>query len=395
MQKKGFIFILFLIIIFNFLKANDSIEFKKLTFNGYFSFVSTTFSYEKLDNNPLLENLVHNRINLGYDFFNYLKLNLSFRNRLIYGETVKYSFYSDGLRNLAKDYGVIKLTKNILENNSLILNSSIDRINFIYSKNNFEFTFGRQRINWAQTFVWNPNDIFNVYSFFDIDYPERPGCDAVLLRYYTTSLSSIEIATKLNDSKKITSAMLYKFNKKGFDIQVLGGIYESNDLIIGSGWSGNFKEISFRGEMSYFRSIKNLLKDTASTFLVSLGSEYFFSNKTLIQLEFLYNNNVPKDFNTGNLFSYFTENLSIKNLSFVKYNLFAQVNYQLTPILNFSLAVMYFPEKKGFFLGPSVSRSFSNDFDFSFYFQNFQGNFLTNEHVDKIRIGYIRFRYSF
>ena len=43
------------------------------------------------------------------------------------------------------------------------------------STEGFIATAGRQRINWGQTFVWNVNDVFNAYSYFDFDYKERPG----------------------------------------------------------------------------------------------------------------------------------------------------------------------------------------------------------------------------
>ena len=33
--------------------------------------------------------------------------------------------------------------------------------------------------------VWNPNDLFNAFSFVDFDYEERPGSDALRIQKYT------------------------------------------------------------------------------------------------------------------------------------------------------------------------------------------------------------------
>ncbi len=88
----------------------------------------------------------------------------------------------------------------------------------------FQVTLGRQRINWGQTFVWNPNDIFNAYSYFDFDYIERPGSDAVRLQYFPSSSSVAEFAVKVDDENDITAAGLYRFNKWGYDIQFLAGL---------------------------------------------------------------------------------------------------------------------------------------------------------------------------
>ncbi|MCG8318265.1 MAG: hypothetical protein MI921_02070 [Cytophagales bacterium] len=49
---------------------------------------------------------------------------------------------------------------------------------------------GKHRINWGKSYVWNPNDVFNAYSFFDFDYEERRGTDALLIKYTTSPFSS-------------------------------------------------------------------------------------------------------------------------------------------------------------------------------------------------------------
>ncbi len=75
---------------------------------------------------------------------------------------------------IGADDGLVDMSWNIVEKQSFLLNTTIDRLWFDLHFNKFQVTVGRQRINWGQTFVWNPNDIFNAYSFFDFDYVERP-----------------------------------------------------------------------------------------------------------------------------------------------------------------------------------------------------------------------------
>ena len=83
----------------------------------------------------------------------------------------------------------------------------------------------RQRVNWSQTLIFNPNDIFNGYSFFDFDYPEKAGSDAVRLYYYPSVVSVIEVAAKLNRFGQLSAAALHRFNVSGWGVQVLGDRY--------------------------------------------------------------------------------------------------------------------------------------------------------------------------
>ena len=150
------------------------------------------------------------------------------------------------------DNGFVRLSDNLSKGNSYVLNSKIDRAYIDYTKDKFQVTIGRQRINWGQCFTWNPNDLFNAYSFFDFDYVEKPGSDAIRMQYYSTNTSTFEFAVKADNNSKVTSALLYRFNKWNYDIQFLGGLLNEQDYVVGTGWSGNIKGASFRGEISYF-----------------------------------------------------------------------------------------------------------------------------------------------
>ena len=287
------------------------------------------------------------------------------------------------------DDGYIDITNNLISGESYILNAMIDRLWLDYTSGEIQVKLGRQRINWGQTFVWNPNDIFNAYSFFDIDYPERPGSDALRIQYYTGMTSSIEGAIKVDSAESITAAALWRFSKWDYDIQLLGGIYNENDYVVGAGWSGYIKGASFRGEISYFHP-KNNYEDTTGLFSVALSSDYTFSNSLNIQIEALYNE-LPNKGGISSFSDFYNLSLSAKQLSFTEFNYFGQASYPITPLLTGGIAGIYYPEFKGFYLGPNLEYSLKENLYLSTYLQTFSGKFeipdITGQ-IHKKRISY-------
>ena len=242
-MKRILIFIL-LFILFSGAPVSSQEKPKFLTVNGYLTTMQSVI-FDSLSGPFLNENLLHNRINLkGYINEN-ITFAAEFRNRLFTGDLVRSgSLYSD---QIGKDQGWANLSWNVINKQSFFLNTAIDRLWMDFNYGKFQVRAGRQRINWGQTLVWNPNDIFNAYSFFDFDYVERPGSDAVRFQYYPGSSSAIELAVKADWQDNITAAALYRFNKWGYDIQFLGGYFNSEDIVAGTGWSGAIGTISFRG----------------------------------------------------------------------------------------------------------------------------------------------------
>ncbi len=181
------------------------------------------------------------------------------RNIIDYGQMVTYinnlskisPAFSDYNKLVISDEGFMDLTWKWAEGQSYSLYSNIDRLNFDITHKNLQVTLGRQRINWGINMVWTPNDIFNTYNYFNFDYVERPGCDAVRVQYYTGMTSSAELAFKLDKNDNITMAGLYKFNHWNYDWQVLGGVMK-DDIVLGLGWSGQIESAGFNGENELF-----------------------------------------------------------------------------------------------------------------------------------------------
>jgi hypothetical protein len=341
-------------------KSPSSFELK-----GYLTNMQSVM-FDKPKEDWVMDNLFHNRLNFFWYGGEHFTGTLQLRNRFMYGESLQFiPGYTDAI---GRDMGWIDLSFNLLSGKSFVLTTTFDRAWLQYSLEGFSATAGRQRINWGQTFVWNVNDVFNAYSYFDFDYEERPGSDAVRLQFYPNYTSTIELAAKIDSSGNITAAALYRFNVFSYDIQLLGGILQEEDYFGGLGWSGNIGGAGFRGEASYFHPADNP-GDTTGMFMFSAGIDYTFPGTLMLQGEYLYSSR-PFSPLLG-FIGFYTGPLTVKQLAFTDHTIFAAGSYQVTPLFTASLAGMYFPEMKGYFLGPSLSYNVLNNVDLGFFLQYF------------------------
>jgi len=349
------------------LAAQDTIQKPRVfKLSGYITNMQSAM-FADIKDNWINDNLIHNRLNLFWTPNKEITTTVQIRNRFFTGETVKYQPGYDSL--METNHELIKLTKNLASENSFLLNTAIDRLYFNYSSEKIEVTLGRQRINWGQTFVWNPNDIFNNYSFFDFDYEEKPGADAARVQYYTSSTSSLQVAVAANYDKKITGGLLWKTNRWNYDFQFLGGMLNQQDAVAGFGWSGYIKSLGFRGEMSYFYPVDDYA-GSSEQFMASIEADYTFGNSIIIQGEFLYSQ-IPDDYQLTDFEQFYYRPMSVRNLTFTDYNFFLQTTIPVTPLLNFTASGMYMPEVNGYFAGPSLEYSLTDNLFASFLIQKF------------------------
>lgn len=379
----------YLVVIFVFLLSAESLfpqDRKLISLSGYLTTMQSVM-FDSLSGPFMNENLLHNRLNFKAYPGENVTIAAEFRNRLFTGDLVRLGSYYSGL--IGADYGMVDMSWNVIEKQSFLLNTAVDRLWLDLHYDKFQVTVGRQRINWGQTFVWNPNDIFNAYSFFDFDYVERPGSDAVRLQYFPSSASAVELAVKVDSENDVTAAGLYRFNKWGYDIQFLAGIVNGEDIVIGTGWSGAIGSISFRGEASWFDQYEDFPGDE-STILITTGFDKIFKNNSLAQIQLMYCNNplLLNDFN-----SFYSGNLSSKDLAFSKFSAFGQFTWAVTPLLNMTVSAMWFPDLEGYFAGPSLDYSLAENLDFSLLWQHF--NSIMAGTRTKINLGFLRLKYSF
>lgn len=351
--------------------AADSTEKeKKYTISGYLKNMQSA-QFTKVNANWLFINLIHNREDFKWYPNKHWNIHIGWRNRIYYGESVQYLSGNASLFNSSNSF--FNLQKIIAQGPSYIIHTTLDRAAVSYTRGKMVLTAGRQRINWGQNLVWNPNDIFNAYSYFNFDYEERPGADAVRLQYYPSSTSTAEIAYK--PGKTIDSAILsglYRFTKGNYDYQLLGGTV-NKDYMLGAGWSGVIRKAGFNGEISGFIPRNNIALDKI-VLSASAGFNYTFPSTLYLHAAYLYSSTgvVKADSTQSNLL--FSQVVSAKRLSPARHSIFAEVAYQITPLIRGNISGIVDPSDGSFFLGPFFNFSLSNSIEFLFGGQLFFGS---------------------
>lgn len=386
--------VLIIPILLSTLNANSQSD---LSFNGYIKGlgmyykplapieVSTTKSLDYLFLNQL-----HNRLNFKWYASNALTIAVESRNQIFFGQMIKeYPAYKD---IIDVDQGYFDLGTVAISADSWFLHTMLDRAWVDYTTGKWQIRLGRQRVNWGTNLVWNPNDVFNTFSYFDFDYEERPGTDGVRIQYYTSVTSSAELVYKIGNSNDESAlAGMYRFSKFNYDIQFLGGSV-GKDYVLGAGWSGDIKGGGFRGEATWFRP-RNLNDQTNFESLVaSISGDYTFKNSLYLHVGALFNSHGTTA-NAGGR-SFFAPHISAKMLSFGKYNLFAQSSFPFSPLISGTISAMLNPSDGSSYLGPALSCSLADNWEIMINGQLFFGH-EGSEYGDYGKIMNGRIKWSF
>lgn len=376
-----------LIIFLLFLLPSEAQEAeRKFTLGGYLTTMQSAM-FDTISGPVVYDNLLHNRVNFKTFLSDKISFAAEVRNRLFTGDMARGGkAYSE---MIGTDQGWADMSWNLINENSFFLNSTVDRLWIDMNLKNLEVRIGRQRINWGQTLVWNPNDVFNAYSFFDFDYVERPGSDAVRIQYYPSSSSTFEVAVKADSENDVTAAGLYRFNKWGYDLQLLAGYSNGEDLVFGAGWSGAIGTVSFRGESSFFYPVASTVSDLGKL-IITAGADKVFEKNSMLQVQVMICNE-PLRLTSFN--SFYSGNLSAKDLAFSRFSAFGSFTWAVNPLFNMTLSGMWFPDLDGYFAGPSADYSLSENLDFSLIWQHFDSR-MNNERT-RINLGFLRIKYSF
>jgi len=342
-----------------------------------------------------LENTLHNRFDVNWYLSDKFTFTVGMRNRIIVGNNVTLlPGYAD---YIARDNGYFDLSWLWAETDSWLGVTQLDRLMLDFTAGNLQITLGRQRINWGQTFVWNPNDVFNTYSYFDFDYEERPGSDALRIQYYLGMSSKLELSTSLNSDKKLTSVGLYRFNTGGYDLQFLGGVFTETDYVLGGGWSGSIKGGGFSGEITYFHPMDRD-EDPDSEVTATIHYDYTFRSSLNLQFEALYNGFGQEDLASG-IGDLVFQDLSPKNLFPTQLAFFGSGAFDVTPLFRVMLAGIYGPEGNFYYVGPTLTYSLSNTMELTGVGQYYSSDEVFNENGEPlITTGgalFVRFKWSF
>ena len=358
--------------------AQDDQE-PKLIVKGYVKDM-VTFNFAGSDS-TLIDNLIHHRLNIAYYPSDHFTAKLEFRNRVFTGDLVRLVPNYGSLIDANNDY--FDLSYMPVNRNKIVIHSMIDRAFVQWNKNDWEITLGRQRLNWGVNLAWNPNDLFNSYSFFDFDYEERPGSDALRIRKYTGYASEIEFAIKAADSfEEMTTAIKYLINKWNYDIQFIGGVMKNN-LALGSGWAGSIGGMGFKGEVTYLNELDN----SNSGVLTSISLDYMLPNSLYFNASGLYNSYGLSEPYFGLVNT--SSNLDIRSISPYKWSAFLQSAYPIHPLLNAGIALMIFPSDGSYFINPTITYSIIDNLDLDVI-----GQLYYSDQSDAQAL-YLRLKYSY
>ena len=383
-MKRVLVLTAVLLSLYPALNAQD--DEHKLTAGGYASWLHMAM-FGKPSDSWINSSMLHNRLNFKLYPGQKTTIAIELRNQFVTGGLIDLN--PDYVTSMASDPGWIDMSWNIASGTSYVLNTVVDRAYIDFTAGNFQFRAGRQRINWSQALVWNPNDIFNTYSFFDFDYIERPGSDAVRLTLSTGAASAAEAVVKMNNENKVTAAALYRFSLLNTDLQFLAGETDQELFTAGLRWSGNAGSFSIRGEATLFTPFGDSVEEKG-TIIATAGIDRVFSDKFNALVQVMYSNN---PLNLNSFSELYEGGLTARQLAFSEFSAIGQVSFSPTPLLNISLAAIWYPDLDGFYAGPTIDFSLAENVDFTFLLQYFD-SMIAGEEIT-MNLGFIRMKYSF
>jgi hypothetical protein len=359
-------------------------------FQGYLKDLRTV-SFTDFDD-LTTNNLIHNRLNFKFFLSPDFTFALESRNRIFYGESLQNM--PDFSEALDQDNGLVDMSFVLVDQEALVFHSIIDRLWLNYSYKKLDVRLGRQRINWGMNLAWNPNDLFNAYSFIDFDYEERPGSDALRVQYYANSFSSLELAVSPDEELNNTiAALMYKFNRWNYDFQLLTANYNT-DVAVGLGWAGNLKNAGFKGEATYFHPKQNL-GDTSAVLSASISVDYAFVNSLYLNGAILLNSQGLTNNDPEALLQFYSTELSAKNLMPSRFSVFAQTSYAFSPIFNASFSTIYGVDLNLLFLNPVIGISIANNWELSLVGQMVLAPTTNNDFSNQGNSIFVRTKWSF
>ncbi len=324
--------------------------------------------FDRNFSDPAFSNIIHNRLNISFDASSNIQFSLEGRNRIIYNEMFKV--YPGIGELLSNDDGLVDMSHVWMTEGSWIGHSEIDRLYMDWSMDNWQVRVGRQRINWGINLVSNPNDLFNTYSFFDFDYPERPGADAVRVQYFIDHLSRLQLAVSPSkDKKDMVAAAMFNFNWLNNDWQTLAGYFKDR-MALGMGWAASIRGAGFKGEATWFYDVEKTEGMKRGNIVAAAGFDYVFPGGTFAVVEFLYNGGYGR--RPVDVFM-ITEPLRADNIMFSKYAATLSAQHSFSPVLQGGVSVMVLPDIEAGFMMPSMNYSLLRDLDLEFTGQIFLG----------------------
>lgn len=341
--------------------------------DGYLKYTSAYTTYDNKDSN--VDHLLTLRLNAEYQLNDHWLFNSSIRNQLKYINSESNNQYSTSL-NESNDY--FDLSHNWIEKNNRIGSSDFDRFYLDWSDQDYLVRIGRFRVNWGMTTIWNPNDIFNAYSLYETDYPERPGTDALYITKTLNYASELNWVYSPNKNRKLDGySIRYLFNTFNWDGQTIFS-YTQLNTVVGLGFSGDVKGAAIRGESSWF-------EPNQSSWTNDDGQTEYLERATVSSVEASYSFSgqgnwtttgavlhMSNPYSTTEMMNSIGTATSVRSLSFTEFTVYFDIGFDWTPLHRMTFMSSYYQDDS-FFYGFSSNYSVSNNASLTIVLQRFDG----------------------
>ncbi|MFV7769579.1 hypothetical protein [Shewanella marisflavi] len=368
--------------------------------DGYVSYLGSVIDPDNGD--ALWDNLIHQRLNLEYRWDVGVRMNLGLRNRLTAGDSARLPGYGE---LLGWDPGYWDLSLNWLDRDGWVGNSQLDRAYLSWQVNaDWQLSAGRFRVNWAMSTLWNPNDIFNAYSIYDVDYAERRGVDALRVNRRLGVASLLELVYSQSGEQNHYYAGRYLGHYSGWDWQIIAG-KAAEDIVLGFGFAGDIAGAGFRGEYSHFEPQEELSVQSGPD-VAPLGSvTHFSSSVATLELDYSFASEanwrvlgaalyISSPLSIDNAQLYLNLPLTARTLSFTPWTFYLETGLDLSPLSRLNGAVSYYDDGS-YFYGVTYQYSLADDWQLSVIGQRFDGSPVSLFGQSASTLGYLQLKWSF
>lgn len=252
---------------------------------------------------------------------------------------------------------------------------AIDRLYLDWSNGNWQITAGKQRIAWGTSLVWNITDYFNPFNILDFDYEEKPGSDALRIQFYTGPTSQLDFVAAPTDNKGTHMlAARWLLNISGYDFNLLAA-WQKIKQRYGFNWAGDIAGAGFRGELVYTKPdfyynpnpllsgeerIGTIVRHSTTAYWnLVLSLDYTFANSLYLHSEYFYNQAGTAGNGALRQFIIFQTG----ELSPARNNLFAEIGYDITPLLRGDYFILANPDDQSLLHVPSLVYALSDDWE--------------------------------
>jgi hypothetical protein len=372
----------------------------KVTYGGYVKNLTTLTTY---DNGERWDDLLTLRIKTEATFRDVAKLTLHYEISSLIGESLRVPAFRQS--SLYDPDEFANLYWGIADGDEYLVTHTLDRAYLTVYLNDLTLIVGRQRIAWGVARFISPLDQFNPFDPAAIDKEEKRGTDAVTAEIALNDVSGLSLVfAPTTDMDEASWAFRAYTNVSNYDFAVMAGRFKNRE-VFGFDFSGQVGSIAVWGECAAFMEDNRrfyFVEDPSSFFGFSereapreylraaLGAQYIFPNTFSILVEYYYNGR--GEFSKDN-YDWLAQ-ADGSELSLAQDYFFADLSYEITPLLTADLSTFYNVDDGSVMFAPSLEYSITEDLYVTVGAQIGAGEHMT-EYEERPDLYYLQVRYYF